>query len=269
MMANKITSNKDPWSDLKQYTSARIALGRAGGSLTTTEWLDFKLAHAKARDAVHCVFKSDVLEKELQNLGHKVLIVESQATNRAEYLQRPDLGRCLDSNSILQLKKEQQPSDVVFIISDGLSATAVHAHATNFLSRLLPRLSSSWSIAPIVIARFGRVALEDQIGVLIGAKIAVILIGERPGLSSPDSLGAYFVYQPKTGNTDANRNCVSNIRPDGLDYEKATDTLFYLLGQAKQRKLSGVNLKDNRQLLEYNSKLNADSLKPTEKIRFN
>ena len=249
-MAKKTVSTIDPWSNLKQYTSARIALGRAGGSLTTAEWLDFKLAHAKARDAVHCEFDSDVLVNELQNLNKKVLLVNSQVKNRAEYLQRPDLGRRLSAESVSILEKEKQPSDLVFIVSDGLSATAIHDHATNLLKILLPRLCEmSWAIAPLVIARFGRVGLEDDIGALIGAKIAVILIGERPGLSSPDSLGAYLVYNPKSGNTDADRNCVSNIRPAGLDYEKAADTLFYLLEQARQRKLSGVKLKDNRCVL--------------------
>lgn len=255
-MSKKVTQTVDPWSDLRQFTTARIAIGRAGGSLTTAEWLDFKLAHAKARDAVHCEFKPDLLVKDLQGLSNSVLTLESQAKSRAEYLQRPDLGRCLDAASITKVKNQNLSADIVFIVSDGLSATAVHAHAANLLKRLLPRLqSASWSIAPLVIARFGRVALEDEIGALIKAKIAVILIGERPGLSSPDSLGVYLVYGPKKGNTDADRNCISNIRPEGLGYEKAADTIVYLLDQARQRKLSGVQLKDNRQLLENGDEL--------------
>ena len=250
-MTNKTGLPSDPWSDLKQYTSARIALGRAGGSLATKDWLDFKLAHAKARDAVHCEFHCETLVNELKSLGNKILLVDTQVNNRKEYLQRPDLGRCLDAESIPILEAEKQSSDLVFIVSDGLSATAIHNHATNFLSIVLHKLRlSTWSLAPLIIARFGRVALEDEIGTLIGAKIAVILIGERPGLSSPDSLSAYLVYNPKRGNTDANRNCISNIRPAGLDYEKAADTLIYLLNQARLRKTSGVKLKDNRQLLE-------------------
>ena len=251
----------DPWSDLKQYTSARIAIGRSGGSLTSNEWLDFKLAHAKARDAVHCEFASDILVSELEKLNKKVLVVNSQIKNRREYLQRPDLGRRLDNKSIETLTIEKQSSDLAVIVCDGLSASAVHAHTSNLLTILLPRLNTSnWTIAPLVIARFGRVALQDEIGSLIGAKMAIILIGERPGLSSPDSLGAYLVYHPKPGNTDADRNCVSNIRPKGLDYGKAADTIFYLLEQAKQRGLSGVKLKDNRQLLEETKESNSDLL---------
>jgi len=251
----KTLSITDPWFDLKQHTSARIALGRAGGSLTTAEWLNFKLAHARARDAVQCEFDCHGLIKQLQQLGGKVLLVQSLVKNRAQYLQRPDLGRRLNSESRSILEDKKQSSDLVFIVSDGLSATAVHAHATNLLKLLLPKLyKSSCSIAPLVVARFGRVALQDEIGAFLGAKIAVILIGERPGLSSPDSLGAYLVHHPQSGNTDANRNCVSNIRPLGLDYEKAADTIFYLLTQARQRKLSGVKLKDDRQLLNAGEK---------------
>ncbi len=257
-MAKKIGCTTDSWSNLKQYTDARIALGRAGGSLSTKDWLDFKLAHAKARDAVHCEFNCDDLVKQLQKLDNKILLVNSQVKNRLEYLQRPDLGRFLDDPSISLLKAEKKPADVVFIICDGLSATAVHAHASNLLGILLPALSHlSWSIAPLVIAKFGRVALEDPIGFLMGVKIAVILIGERPGLSSPDSLGAYLVFNPKPGNTDADRNCVSNIRPAGLDYQKAADTLFYLLNQVRQRKYSGVQLKDKRIVMD-NKKLNKE-----------
>ena len=250
-MVKKDLSTTDAWSELKQHTSARIALGRAGGSLTTAEWLAFKLAHAKARDAVHCEFDCDALTEQMQCLKYKALLVQSQIKNRALYLQRPDLGRYLDAQSIPLLQAEKKPYDVVFIISDGLSATAIHAHAVKLLQLLLPRLNTaSWSIAPLVIVRFGRVALQDPIGEHIGAKIAVILIGERPGLSSPDSLGAYLVYKPKHGNTDANRNCVSNIRPAGLDYDKAADTIAYLLEQARQRKISGIELKDERRVLE-------------------
>lgn len=263
-MEKKSTANTDKWSHLKQYTNARIAIGRSGGSLTTSEWLNFKLAHAKARDAVHCRFDSVMLANELQSLSNKILLVDSQVKSRAEFLQRPDLGRRLDNKAIALLEAEKAPSDIVFIISDGLSANAIHAHASKLLTLLLPQLiASSWSIAPLVVARFGRVALEDEIGTLLGAKIAVILIGERPGLGSPDSLGAYLVYQPKRGNTDANRNCISNIRPAGLVYTKAADTMLYLLDQARQRKLSGVKLKDTRQLLEERDKLNTGTLSST------
>ena len=241
----------DPWGDLKKYTLARIALGRAGGSLSTREWLDFKLAHAKARDAVHCEFNSEKLLADLKVFGYEIRVVGSQVSNRTTYLQRPDLGRRLNKESVAIIKAERVKTDLVFIISDGLSATAVHAHAANLLKLLLPKFNPLfWTIAPLIIARFGRVALEDEIGALIGAKTAVILIGERPGLGSPDSLGAYIVYNPRRGNTDADRNCVSNIRSAGLDYSQAADTLFYLLDQAKRRKLSGIKLKDDRKILE-------------------
>lgn len=260
-MEKKTGLTTDPCSLLKRYTSARIAIGRTGGSVTTNEWLNFKLAHAKARDSVHCEFNSEVLVNELKNLGDKVLVVDSQIKNRAEYLQRPDLGRRLDSRSIRILEAESQPSEVVFIVCDGLSATAIHSHATQLLTLLLSRINSkSWSIAPLMIARFGRVALEDEIGALIKAKIAVMLIGERPGLSSPDSMGAYLVYNPKCGNTDADRNCVSNIRPEGLDYESAADTIIYLLEHAMKRKLSGIKLKDDRRILPGDAIHNSNSL---------
>lgn len=250
-MAKQPISTLDPWGDLKKYTAARIALGRAGGSLPTSEWLNFKLAHAKARDAVHCEFNSEKLLADLKILGYEMRVVNSQVNNRAIFLQRPDLGRRLNKESVAIIEAEKAQTDLVFIISDGLSATAVHANAANLLKRLLPKFNPMfWTIAPLIIAHFGRVALEDEIGALIGAKTAVMLIGERPGLGSPDSLGAYIVYNPRRGNTDADRNCVSNIRPAGLDYSQAADTLFYLLDQAKRRKLTGVKLKDDRKTLE-------------------
>lgn len=252
-MAEKDIVALDPWGDLKQYTSARIALGRAGGSLQTNDWLDFKLAHAKARDAVHCDFDAETLVNELQAEHESILLLRSSVKNRTEFLKRPDLGRRLDESSKSMLRTNATESDLVFIISDGLSATAVHSHASRVLSLLMPKLSKAgWSIAPIVVVRFGRVAIEDEIGALLEAKIALILIGERPGLGSPDSLGAYIVHNPKLGNTDADRNCVSNIRPAGLDYEAAAETTFYLLSEAKKRQLSGVELKDERDLMKLN-----------------
>jgi ethanolamine ammonia-lyase small subunit len=250
-VANKILSSFDPWAYLKQYTTARIALGRAGGSLKTDDWLAFKLAHAKARDAVHQEFDSEGLARELEQDYEMVLSVASQIKERATFLKRPDLGRCLDERSKNLLKQNTKPSDIVFIVSDGLSATAVHAHAKNMLAQLLPKISAvGWSLAPIVVARFARVALEDEVGALLGAKMAVIIIGERPGLSSPHSMGAYIVHNPRVGNTDADRNCVSNIRAGGLSYTDAADTIFYLLEKARHLQLSGVRLKDNRQQLE-------------------
>ena len=241
----------DPWEVFRSATSARIALGRAGGSLPTREWLNFKAAHAAARDAVHHAFDAEGLAKEIASLGVEVLQVNSAAANRRTFLERPDLGRQLDERSryLLQQARGETAVDLAIVVSDGLSAIAAHLQAVPLLKLLLPQLAAEkWSIAPIVVASFGRVALEDEIGHMLGARLALMLIGERPGLGSPDSLGAYVVYAPQIGNTDANRNCVSNIRPEGLPHVAAADTIFYLLSEARQRRLSGVQLKDQRAL---------------------
>jgi len=240
----------DPWRALRGTTPARIALGRAGGSLPTREWLDFKSAHAAARDAVHNQFDAERLARELAGLNVQVIIVSSAATDRLTFLQRPDLGRRLDDPSRYLLQQSAHPEtspDLVIVVSDGLSALAVDRQVPPLLSALLPRLAADcWRLTPIVIARFGRVALQDEIGYLCGAQIALTLIGERPGLGSPDSLGAYLVFAPRPGNTDANRNCVSNIRPEGLVHQAAAETIHYLLTEARRRRLSGVQLKDQR-----------------------
>lgn len=250
-MLKKHQPSSDPWKDLQQHTNARIALGRSGGSMTTATWLQFKLAHAQARDAVHCEFHAQTLAKQLQAQQEKTLSLSSMVSNRAQYLQRPDLGRQLDKASCAVLKAESATCDIAFIVTDGLSATAVHAHAVAVLNLLLPKLrQQNWTIAPIAITHYGRVAIQDEIGQLLDAKLAVILIGERPGLSSPDSLGAYLVYHPEVCKNDADRNCISNIRPTGLNYEKAADTLNYLITRSLQLRLSGIELKDDRNLLE-------------------
>lgn len=243
---------RDAWEFLKQHTSARIAIGRCGGSLPTAEWLDFKLAHARAKDAVYRHFDAEALALKIQALGHETLWVGTQAKNRMTYLQRPDLGRQLDHESGAMLKGlGVHTLDLAIIVSDGLSALAVERQTVGLLQCLLPRLRArNFDLAPIVLAPFARVALEDEIGVLLKARIALILLGERPGLGSPDSLGAYLVYAPARGRTDAERNCVSNIRPEGLSYQAAAGTLDYLLNQARIRKLSGVQLKDDRSLIE-------------------
>ena len=243
---------RDAWLDLRSATSARIALGRAGGSLPTHEWLDFKAAHAAARDAVHCAFDAERHAHEIRALGAQVVIVDSRAADRHSYLQRPDLGRRLDDRSqyfLQELPLQEPPPDLAIIVTDGLSALAVHRHAVPLLEVLLPRLSTDhWNVTPIVVARFGRVALQDEVGYVLSSQLALILIGERPGLGSPDSLGAYLVYGPRPGNTDARRNCVCNIRPEGLRYNAAAETIHYLLSEARRRKLSGVELKDQRAL---------------------
>jgi ethanolamine ammonia-lyase small subunit len=243
---------RDAWSRLRDATQARIALGRAGGSLPTGEWLDFKAAHAAARDAVHNAFDAPALANEIAALGVETFVVDSQAPDRFTYLQRPDLGRRLGAGSVEAVRQlaTHSAAELVIVVSDGLSALAVHRQVVPLLAQLVPRLSAGgWQLAPIVVARFGRVALQDEIGELVGAQAALMLIGERPGLGSPDSLGAYLVYGPRSGNTDAQRNCVSNIRAEGLPPAAAADTLEYLLVESRRRKISGVSLKDERSRL--------------------
>jgi ethanolamine ammonia-lyase small subunit len=242
----------DAWNRLRDATPARIALGRSGGSLPTGEWLEFKAAHAAARDAVHNAFDAEGLGAEIAGLGVQAVVVDSAAPDRFVYLQRPELGRRLAPASQARLKSLSQADaapELAIIASDGLSALAAQRQTTAVLAALLPLLTAGdWRLSPIVIARFGRVALEDQVGQLLGAQIALMLIGERPGLGSPDSLGAYLVYDPRVGNTDANRNCVSNIRPEGLPPAAAAQTLHFLLTEARRRRLSGTQLKDERAL---------------------
>ncbi len=242
----------DAWQSLRQFTAARIALGRTGGSLPTRELLAFGQAHAQARDAVHAPFDEHRLAGALRPLGFEVLRLATDAVDRAEYLRRPDLGRRLDAAGRESLQQTVHPADgfdLAVILSDGLSAPAVIAQAPALLQELLPRLASEgWRIAPLIIVRHGRVAVSDEVGGILAARIALILLGERPGLGSADSLGAYFVHDPRPGRTDAERNCVSNIRPEGLPIAQATDTLHYLLTAARTKRLSGVPLKDDRGL---------------------
>jgi ethanolamine ammonia-lyase small subunit len=257
-MTSQLPVTTDPWQSLRSTTAARIALGRAGGSLPTREWLDFKSAHAAARDAVHNSFNAESVAAQIVNLGLDVIAVETAATDRSTYLQRPDFGRRLSEASrqkLEQVSPANSATDLVIVVSDGLSALAVERHAPPLLAALIQKLKTDyWELAPIVVARFGRVALQDEVGELLGAQIALMLIGERPGLGSPDSLGAYLVFAPRIGNTDANRNCVSNVRPEGLTYESAAETLHYLLSESRRKRLSGVQLKDQR-VLEANAPL--------------
>lgn len=241
----------DPWRDFSTLTAARIALGRAGGSVPTRELLDFGLAHARARDAVWMPFDRAGLVAEMESAGLKSVALDSAATSRDEYLRRPDLGRRLSDESrdkLTALTHPDQACDLCLIVSDGLSSQATR-HALSIVVPLHARLvADGWSIAPIMVVGFGRVALQDEIGQRLGATLSLMLLGERPGLGSPDSLGAYFVHGPQTGRSDADRNCVSNIRPEGLPPEAAVETLYCLLTASRQRKLSGVELKDERAL---------------------
>jgi ethanolamine ammonia-lyase small subunit len=239
----------DIWSQLRQLTGARIALGRAGGSLPTAPMLDFQLAHARARDAVNLPFDAAGVQRQLAEGGYQELGVHSQAADRILYLQRPDLGRRLDppSRDALRQFAERRGGDydAVFVIADGLSALAVHSHAIAVLDRAWAALAQAgWRLAPVVVASQARVALGDEIGGLLGAGQVAILIGERPGLSAADSLGIYLTYAPRVGRTDAERNCISNIRPEGLGYEAAARKLIHLMEQARRLQLSGVGLKD-------------------------
>mgnify|MGYP003325300400 CR=1 FL=1 len=241
----------DAWSDFRSLTAARIALGRAGGSLPTRELLDFGLAHARARDAVTMSFDASGLARDFETAGLPTVLLKSAANTREEYLRRPDLGRRLADESrarCVDLAKSS-PFDLSIIVSDGLSARAT-VHAQPVVTALHTGLmSKGWTIAPIIVVPFARVAIQDEIGSVLNARISLILLGERPGLGSPDSLGAYFVWGPKVGRSDAERNCVSNIRPEGLPIPMAVTTLDYLLTASRHRKLSGVDLKDDRQLL--------------------
>ncbi len=236
----------DPlWPRLRAVTPARIGLPRSGVSLATSALLSFQLAHARARDAVVAEIDAGSLLDALRVRGLEALALHSAAPDRRTYLARPDLGRGLDEPSHARLEAEPRGYDLVFVIADGLSARAAQRHAPLLLDLLLPELRRrSWRIGPVAVVEQGRVAIGDAIGQTLGAELAVVLIGERPGLSSPDSLGAYITFAPAIGRTDAGRNCLSNIRPEGLAYDEAARRLLYLCGEARRRRLTGVALKD-------------------------
>lgn len=243
-MSGPVTPN--PWHALRALTQARIALGRAGVSVPTAVQLDFQLAHARARDAVHTPLDCDALAAQLAQAGHAPVRVHSACPDRATYLQRPDLGRRLDAPSRAVIAAAAAPTcELALVVADGLSALAVAQNAAPFIEVLLERLcADGWARPPVVVAQQGRVAIGDEIGALLGARCVVVLIGERPGLSSPDSMGLYLTWQPRAGLSDAERNCISNVRPAGLGYADAAHKLHYLLDQARARRLSGVALKD-------------------------
>lgn len=240
----------DPWSGLRAHTAARIALGRAGISLPTRELLAFQADHARAMDAVYGELDRDTLAVELRQAGIESIALDTMADSRQTYLHRPDFGRRLNEDSRARLREfvsSRSKPDVVLAIVDGLSAIAVQRHAAPLTRALIRRLrDAGLSVGAIPLVRYGRVALQDEIGERMGAHAVISLIGERPGLGSPDSLGAYLVFNPRPGNTDAQRNCVSNIRPEGLPYGPAADALFWLTSEALRRQLSGVQLKDDR-----------------------
>ncbi|WP_421934387.1 ethanolamine ammonia-lyase subunit EutC [Phenylobacterium sp.] len=241
----------DPWTHLAALTPARIALGRAGPALPTREVLALSLAHAQARDAVHAPFDVDAMAASLEALGQPTLQVTSAAPDRATYLRRPDLGRRLSAESREALEAwPSRGADLVIVVADGLSSAAVHAHAAPLVAALAPYVArAGWRLGPVVVASQGRVALGDEIGQVLEAAMVAVLVGERPGLSSPDSLGAYLTHGPRVGRTDAERNCISNIRPAGLSYEEAAFKLAWHVAEARRLGLTGVGLKDESDLI--------------------
>lgn len=243
------------WARLRGFTAARIGLGRAGNSLPTQHMLAFQLAHAQAQDAVHTPLDFaaliDALAHRPWNTFGEPLRLHSRAVDRTTFLQRPDLGRRLDEASAECLKayttKTGDAYDLAIVVADGLSAVAMAQHTVGFLDALIPRLTDAnepWRLAPITLVEQGRVAVGDHVGELLAARCALVLIGERPGLSSPDSMGLYLTWQPRLGRKDAERNCISNIRPAGLPLEEAARRTAHLLNEARRRALSGVLLKD-------------------------
>lgn len=280
MSTDKPIVTANPWAALRSLTDARIALGRSGVSLPTQPHLAFQLAHAQARDAVHLALDVPALQAALNALGTsttsttagepgtEALALHSAATDRDTYLQRPDLGRRLSATSREALlarldvpaqalvalglaapdapdAPDQRQHDIAFVVADGLSALAIGSHAVPFLQTVLPMLrADGWSVAPLSVVSQGRVAVADEVGQLLRARVVVILIGERPGLSSPDSMGLYLTWMPRVGLSDASRNCISNVRPAGLSLDEAARKLHYLLSEARRRQISGVALKD-------------------------
>jgi len=256
--------HKDCWEKLRQFTNARIGLGRVGTSIPTAELLRFQLSHAQAIDAVHVPLDINKLCEQFdQSAVLKPYLpiqkLHSKARDRIEYLQRPDLGRQLSEESISSLQpSDKERYDLVFVLADGLSSYAISHHAKAFLELFISRLNEQsikkWNIAPICVVQQGRVAVGDDICEALNAKQVVLLIGERPGLSSPDSMGLYLTWNAKRGIEDSLRNCISNIRPEGLKYQAAVHKGHYLLTESSRRELSGVNLKDRSE----DSLLNTD-----------
>lgn len=248
--------HQDPWAQLKSLTQARIALGRVGSSLPTKEVLDFGLSHALARDAVHLALDVDALSASIRNISEiEVVHVHSCAPDRTSYLLRPDLGRQLNESSahVLAQAKPASPIDLLLVVGDGLSSLATQTHAVPLLEAIYQQAQDEWNMPLVVVASQARVALADDIAETLGARMVAILIGERPGLSSPDSLGVYLTMHAKRGCSDADRNCISNVRPDGLSYQAAAHKLLWLAKEAKRLNFSGVDLKDESDTLSVSA----------------
>jgi ethanolamine ammonia-lyase small subunit len=242
----------DSWGSLRSLTPARLALGRAGASLPTGEVLRFGWDHARARDAVQLPLDAEALQRDIEAQGLATVRVASRASDRATYLMRPDLGRRLDPNDA-QAIAQSAGCDLALVVGDGLSSLAVQRHAPAVLSEISGLVPPDWRLSPVVIATQARVALGDEIGERLRAGMVAMLIGERPGLSSPDSLGIYLTWQPRVGRSDAERNCISNIRPEGLSYAQAAHKVIWLCREAKRMRLSGVALKDRSDLRDLGS----------------
>ncbi len=252
---------RELWSTLRKITAARIGLDRSGASLATRPLLDSSLAHARARDAVHELVDESRLCDEAAALAPPFLLVDSAARDRRSYLMRPDLGRRLSRDASAVLAPHAGDYDLVAVVADGLSARAVQCHALPVLAAALPALrAEGWRVAPLVLVRQGRVAVGDAVAAQLRAGAVAVLIGERPGLSSPDSMSAYLTWRPGPQTTDADRNCISNIRPEGVSYAEAAFKLVFLLREMRARGFSGVSLKDesdNRLAHSYRIPLNA------------
>jgi len=244
-----VVAPSDPWITLGRFTLARIGLGRAGGSIPTKPLLEFQLAHARARDAVQRDLEAETVREALIERGFEVVDLHSAAPDRRTFIQRPDLGRILAVEAKGLLETREPPDEAfeaAFIVADGLSALAAERHAPELLAQIAPKLyGARWRLAPVCLVRQGRVAIGDEIGALLPAAMTVMLIGERPGLSSPDSLGIYLTWAPLPGRSNAERNCISNVRPEGLSYAVAAHKLFHLMTEARRRRLSGVELKED------------------------
>ncbi|MFN2427680.1 MAG: ethanolamine ammonia-lyase subunit EutC [Candidatus Binatia bacterium] len=242
-----IVESAVPRGALAQFTDARVGLGRAGSSLTTRAHLTFVGDHARARDAVWTAVDFAALASDLSALGLTPLHLHSEAMDRASYLRRPDLGRRLDAASAAALASAAlaAPQRIALVVADGLSAEAVQRNAVPLAAALLGELRArEMEASSVVLVEQGRVGIGDPIGEDLGADIVVVLIGERPGLSSADSLGCYITWSPRPGTPDSRRNCVSNIRAGGLSFEAAAAKIAWLVGEALARKLTGVELKE-------------------------
>ncbi len=236
----------DPWADLKQFTDARIALGRTGCSLLTDDYLQFSLSHARARDTIYMPFESEKVAHQLEQMGLDTVEVSSRASSRSMFLRQPDMGRRLNDASRQKLKDmDYKGADVLLVIGDGLSSKAVNKQAVPLISRFVPYMEElGLTVGPVVLAHESRVALGDDIAEMMHCGLVAILIGERPGLSSPDSLGVYITYKPFAGRLESERNCISNVRPEGLNYNRAAFKMAWLVEAAYDMGKTGTALKD-------------------------